>query len=134
MEETKRCNYADNATIYACGPEIKTVLNHLERDALKIPEWFLNNFMKRIEDKCHLMTSGAKRDTEITIKIGEACHKGKQQSLLGISLDQYFSFKTHVKTPCKKASQKLYSLACLSCYMDTGRFKLFMRAFVLSQF
>ena len=112
LEETKICNYADDTTIYACGPEITTVLSHLERDALKITEQFSNNFMKLNEDKCHLMI-GAKRDTEITIKIGEACIKeSKEQRLLGITLDQSFLLK-HMS--------RLHALARISCYMDTGK-------------
>ena len=34
LEETKVCNYADYTTIYACGPNIETVIAHLEHDAL----------------------------------------------------------------------------------------------------
>ena len=97
-EETKIWNYTDDTTIYVCGPEIKTVFKRLERDALKIADWFSNDFMKRNEDKCHLMIFGVKRDTEIAIRIGEACIKeSKEQSLLGITLDQTFSFKTLVR-------------------------------------
>ena len=35
--------------------------------------------MKLNEDKCHLMICGAKRDTEITVKIGEACIKESRE-------------------------------------------------------
>ena len=54
-EETEICNYANDTTIYACGPNIENVIMHLENDALKITEWFPNNYMKLNEDKCHLM-------------------------------------------------------------------------------
>ena len=40
LEETEICNYADDTTIYACGPNIENVIMHLENDALKITEWF----------------------------------------------------------------------------------------------
>ena len=40
LEETKVCNYADDTTIYVCGPKIETNIAHLEHDALKITEWF----------------------------------------------------------------------------------------------
>ena len=51
LEETKICNHADDTNIYVCGPEIKTILNHLERDALEITEWFPKNFVKLNEEK-----------------------------------------------------------------------------------
>ena len=68
LEETKVCNYADDTTIYACGPKIKTVIAHLEHDALKITEWFPNNSMKLNEDKSHLIVLGAGGDGGTTIK------------------------------------------------------------------
>ena len=135
LEETKVCNYADDTTIYACGPKIETVIAHLEHDALKITEWFPNNFMKLNEDKCHLMVFGTRGGNEITIKIGGACVKeSTEENLLGITFDQSLSFKEHVKTLCRKAGQKLHALARVSCYMDTEKLQLLMRAFVLSYF
>ena len=45
--------------------------------------------MKLNEDDCHLMIFGAKRGTEITIKVGEACvQESREENLLGIILDQ----------------------------------------------
>jgi len=70
LEETMQMT-----TIYVFCPEVKTVLNHLESDTIKITERFPNSFMKLNEDNRHLMIFGAKRDTEIAIKIGEACIK-----------------------------------------------------------
>ena len=82
-----------------------------------------------------LLIFGVQQDTEITVKIEEACIKeSKEQNLLGITLDQSFSFTTHLKTLCRKASQKLHALTRTSCCMDTGKSKQLMRAFILSQF
>ena len=72
LEETKICNYADDTTIYAFGPDMENVIMHLENDALKVTEWFPNNFMKLTEDKCHSMIFGAKGNNEISVTIGEA--------------------------------------------------------------
>ena len=94
LEEIKVCNYADDTTIYACGPKIETVIAHLEHDALKITEWFPNNSMKLNEDKCHLIVFGARGGNETTIKIGDPCVKeSSEQNLLGITFDQSLSFK-----------------------------------------
>ena len=135
LEETKVCNYADDTTIYACGPKIETVIAHLEHDALKITEWFPNNLMKLNEKKCHLIVFGARGGNDITIKIGEAYVKeSMRESLLGITLDQSLSFKEHVKILCRKACHKLHALARVSCYMDTEKLQHLMRAFVLSHF
>ena len=44
-----------------------------------LKEWFPNTFMELNEDKCHLLTSAAKGDTEITIKIGDALIKESKE-------------------------------------------------------
>ena len=135
LEETEICNYADDTTIYACGPNIENVIMHLENDALKITEWFPNNFTKLNEDKCHLMIFGAKGSNEISITIGETCVKeSTEENLLGITFDQSLSFKQHVRALCKKTGQKLHALARISRYMDTEKLHQLMRAFILSQF
>ena len=134
LEETEVCNYADDTTIYTCGPNVENVVAKLENYALVISEWFPNNRLKLNEYKCHLMTFGRKSN-EVSVKIGEANVKeSKEEKLLGIIFDQTLSFKQHVKTLCKKASQKLHALARISCYMDTEKLKQAMQAFVLSHF
>ena len=56
---------------------------------------------------------------EVSVKIAEANVKeSKEEKLLGIIVDQTLSFKLHVKTLCKKASQKLHALARISCYKE----------------
>ena len=122
LEETEICNYVDDTTIYACGPNIKNVITHLENDALKITEWFPNNFMKLNEDKCHFTTFGAKGNNETSITVGEDRVKERtEENLLGVAFDQSLSFKQHVRVLCKSAGQKLHGLAKISCYMDTEK-------------
>ena len=74
LEETEVCNYADDTTIYTCGPNVENVVAKLENDALVISEWFPNNRTKLNEDKCHLMIFGGKSN-EVSVKIGEASLK-----------------------------------------------------------
>ena len=135
LDETEICNYADDAYIYVCGPNIENVILHLENDALMITEWFPNKCMKLNEDKCHLMIFGAKENNEISITIGEAHVKeSTKENLLSITFDQSLSFKQHVRALCNKASQKLHALARISRYMDSEKLQQLMRAIVLSQF
>ena len=76
-----------------------------------------------------------RKSNEVSVKIGEANVKeSKEEKLLGIIFDQTLSFIQHVKTLCKKASQKLHALARISCYMDTENLKQVIQAFVLSHF
>ena len=90
--------------------------------------------MKLNEDKCHLMIFGGKSN-EVSVKTGEANLKeSKEEKLIETILDQTLSLKQHLKTLCKKASQKLHPLARISCYMDTEKLEQVMQAFVLSHF
>ena len=43
---TKICNYADDATIFACHPDLDTIIKQLEEDSSVIVKWFSDNFLK----------------------------------------------------------------------------------------
>ena len=60
--------------------------------------------------------------------------QSKEQKLLRISIDNNLSFKGHVHSVCKKASQKLHALSRISNYMDDRKVKQTMHVFILSQF
>ena len=57
-----------------------------------------------------------------------------EEKLLGVTIDKDLSFKNHLDSLCKKASQKLHALARISKFMDTDRIVLMMNTFVMSQF
>ena len=57
-----------------------------------------------------------------------------EEKLLGVTVDKDLSFKNHLGSLCKKASQKLHALARKSKFMDTDRIVLMMNTFVMSQF
>ena len=55
-------------------------------------------------------------------------------NIFGVTFDQSLSLKEHVKTLCKKDSQKRHTLSRVSCYIDTEKLHHLMRAFVLAHF
>ena len=55
-----------------------------------------------------------------------------EQKRPGIKFDSSLSFKGHITSLCKKASQKLHALA--SNYMDLPKRRVLMKAFITSQF
>ena len=86
------------------------------------------------EDKCHLILLGASKE-RVHIHLGEAqIEENDEEKLLGITLDKKLSFKKHVQTLCKKASQKLHALARISIFMEPEKLKLLMKTFVMSKF
>ena len=134
VTDCKIRNYADDTTIYVCDDNHENVLNKVESETLILSEWFRNNYMKLNGDKCHLMIFSQKSN-DLSIKIGSTTIiESTEEKLLGVTLDKQLSFKTHVKSLCKKAGQKLHALSCISYLLDTEKLKHIMRAFILSQF
>ena len=58
----------------------------------------------------------------------------KKAKLQGISIDTTVSFGHHIRSLCKKASQKLHALARIAHCMDFEKRRSFMNAFEMSQF
>ena len=72
---------------------------------------------------------------KVNIRVGEVqIEESDEEKLLGVTLDKRLSFKKHVLTLCKKASQKLHALTRISIYMEPEKLKLLMKTFVVSQF
>ena len=60
-ESANICNFADDATFYACDKDLKSLINRLEQlPSYLAIGWFENNSMKLNQDKCHLLVSGFK--------------------------------------------------------------------------
>ena len=90
--------------------------------------------MKMNGDKCHLINFG-KGSNDTSLKIDKTIIKpSKEKKLFGISIDNNLSFKGHVQSISKKASQKLHALSRISNYMDDRIVKQTMHVFILSQF
>ena len=134
ISNSQICNYADDTTLYVIEQDIEQAIKTLEQDVVIMREWFKNNYMKLNEEKCHLINF-SKSNNDTSLKIDNTIIKSsKEQKLLGISIDNNLSFKGHVQSLCKKASQKLHALSRISNYMDDKQVKQTMRVFILSQF
>ena len=120
-------SYADN-TPYTSDFKLEEVFQKLELTTSNLFEWFENNHMKASADKCHLLVT---RDTDVTAKIGEFDVKNSsEEKLLGVKIDNKLSFENHVSSVCKKASQKLHTLARVVNFMDLAKGKSLMKAFI----
>ena len=112
-------------TIYACGSNIKKIQNRLEQGGLKLSEHLIS--------KCRLLVSCDKTNY-ISVTSGNSLIKeSTEEKLLGVVLDRNLSFKTHLDSFCKTASQKLHVLALISKFMNTDKTVLISNTFVVSQ-
>ena len=125
-------SYADDNIPYTSDFNLEEVIRKLELTTNNLFEWFKNNHMKANADKCHLLVT---RDADETAKIGELDVKNsREEKLLGVKIDSKLSFKNHVPSLCKKASQKLHALARVVNFVDLAKRKNLMKAFITSQF
>ena len=58
----------------------------------------------------------------------------KEQKILGVTIDNKLTFKSHIKNLCKKISQKIGALSKLSNHLDDSQKKLVLNSIVKSQF
>ena len=102
-------NYADNNIPHATNKHLETVLKDLEQRSDTLLKWFTDNLPKANPEKYHLLVS-------INEKIysnveGSEISNSKCKKLLEIKIDAKLLFDSHVKSMCKKASQKLNALS-----------------------
>ena len=95
-------------------------------------KWFTDNLLKANPEKSHLVTNSAQ---EIQTNIGGmAISKSKSEKLLGIHIDNKLTFEPHVRSLCKKASQKLNAFARIACSLKFDQRKFLLNVFIISQF
>ena len=58
----------------------------------------------------------------------------KEQKILGVTIDNKLTFKSHIKNLCKKASQKIGALSRLSNHLNDSQKRLILNSIVKSQF
>ena len=57
-KETSFASYVDDNTPCVTAENLDEVIKSLEKDSIKLFQWFSDNQMKANHDKCHLLVSG----------------------------------------------------------------------------
>ena len=132
LEDYRIANDADDSTLYSAKINHKLVIEELEKSSAILFKWLQTNHMKVNADKSHLLLSG---HTQLTSNIdNNLITPEKEQMSLGITIDSYLSFKEHVNNRCKKASQKLNTLARIAGYMEIQKRRTIIKSFITSKF
>ena len=90
---------------YSTNINLSKVLHDLEKISSTLFKWFTDNLLKANPEKSHLLTNST-QEIQITIG-GMAISHSECEKLLGIHIDNKLTFEPHVRSLCKKASQKL---------------------------
>ena len=125
-------SYVDDNTPHTYDSDLCTILSKLKNCTDSLFTWFKENHMKPNGDKCHLLVT-TEKSVSINIDGSNVTNK-KEQKLLGMNFDSSLSFEGHITNLCRKASQKLHTLARIVNYMDLLKRKVLMKAFITSQF
>ena len=122
----------DDNTPHSSNKNLNKILHDLEKISDTLFKWFTDNLLKANPEKSHLLTNSAQ---EIQINIGKiAISNSKCEKLLGIHIDNKLTFEPHVRSLCKKASQKLKAFARIAFFFKFDQRKLLLNAFITSQF
>ena len=65
-------------------------------------KWFYENRMALNVGKCHFMCFGKDTGNETFIFKGLVMKSSKGQKILGVTIDNKLTFKSHIKNLCKK--------------------------------
>ena len=85
-------------------------------------------------DKCYFFTLGF-QDTQPNFSYDNITIKNvSEEKILGITIDNKLTFKSHLKNICKKANQKLNALARITKFTSPFQRKTLLNSFIKSQF
>ena len=132
IEGNNFTNYADDTTPYVIGNNAEEVVSKLKAITQKLFAWFTQNEMKADLNKCHLLLS----NTDVfNFEISETViRNSNSKKLLGVTFDNKLKFEKHIITICQRANRKLNALARLTPYVELGKRRILMNAFLNSQF
>ena len=122
--------YADDNTPYFCDKNLEVLLSKLQICALKLFEWFSNNYMKMNPNKCHLILSSNNENKKIEIN-GEVFNNINLAINLEFILIENQSLIHTLKLFVKKVGKKLHTLARIINYMSTNQAQLLKRSLIM---
>ena len=131
---THTCNFADDTTLSAFGPDLQDLLYTLEYDIESAIVWFDCNYMKLNQNKCHFLISGNGSE-HIWTKVGDKMiWESAEEKLLGVTIDKNLTFNPHLKTLCKRVGQKISALARIVKLLPFHQRRIILKTFIESQF
>ena len=124
LEKFEILNYAEDSTPYCVDKSAGFVVNNLEQSSTI----FFNGLIIVNTVKNHILISsnsrGAGKNDNNYIGLED------ERALLVITIDSDLTFENHINSLCKKASQKLNTLAIIAHYMYIQKRRTIMKSFL----
>ena len=111
------------------------ILHNLKFDLGHILKWFKVNSLKPNPGKFQFMILGINTDIKVNLFLeGNKIVKSHEIVLLGKTIDDKLSFKTHIENTCRKVKYKLHALQRIRKYLSTDKVKTLCNTFINRQF
>ena len=115
------CNYADNNTFYAIRKNLDKLKLDLQSNFLISQKWFYENQMILKPVNCHYMLLGGHAQIDYTSLNGIEIESSRNETLLGVILDDDLKLDAHIKSLRRKAAQKLSALSRINTYLPNDQ-------------
>ena len=107
------CNYANGNTLFSTGKDLNRIRRNLEMELMILHQWFHENHMTLNPGKCHYMVIGSRDLSHEIMLNNNQITSSNEEKLLGIFLDSKLNLQNHIGSLCRKAGQKISTLARL---------------------
>ena len=132
MKESSFASYANENTPYITTKNLDEVIKSLEKDSIKLFQWFSDNQKKENHDKCRLLVSGKNNGTMNAS--GFKIKNTECEKLLRIKVDCGLKFENYLDSVIKKDSNKINALSRVPPFINLSKKKMLMNSFFKSQF
>ena len=127
------CNFANDNTMYSCDKLFSKSLANLQFDLKNMLMWFTGNSLSPNTGKFHYMILEKCVTSQLSLCInGFKRERTSEVVLLGITIDDQLTFKTHIEYICRMAKYKLRALQRIRNYLSTENARLLVTIFINS--
>ena len=97
-------------------------------------QWFHENHMTLNLAKCHYLVISSRDLSHEIMLNNNKITSSNEEKLLGIFLDSKLNFESHIGFFCRKAGQKIGTLARLKNYLTSDQRNLLLNSIIKFQF
>ena len=132
VELCEICNFADDNSLYNCGPSVSEVTRGLKHDLNILICWFESNFLVANPAKFQMMFLGKHIDNKnISIDCSNINIRASDSvTLLGIIFDFKLNFEKHIEKICSIVNRNTNALLRIRKYIDSRIAKSLYSAYI----